>query len=222
VRSRPCHRQISRRCWQVQPVPAKRGETIIQQGDPGDYYYLIESGRCKVSRLVAGSPVQLAELKEGDAFGEEALVADTVRNATVVMNTDGMLLRLSKQDFNDLLRAPLLQKVAGEEAERRLRPVRPGSTCAFRPSTRRWLPRARSTFRSMTFGKRWRRSIRQGNTLSIARRDVAVPPPHFCFPSADFMRPCSTAACGRALAPWSQSNEPRFRRTRRGRGIRCG
>jgi len=101
-------------------VPAQRGETIVKQGDPGDYYYLIESGRCKVSRLVAGSPVQLAELKEGDAFGEEALVADTVRNATVTMNTDGMLLRLSKQDFNDLLRAPLLQKVSGSEADRRV------------------------------------------------------------------------------------------------------
>jgi rhodanese-related sulfurtransferase len=101
-------------------IPAKRGEVIIKQGDPGDYYYLIESGRCRVSRLVAGSPVQLAELKEGDAFGEEALVADTVRNATVTMNTDGMLLRLSKQDFNQLLRAPLLQKVTGDEAVRRV------------------------------------------------------------------------------------------------------
>ena len=103
-----------------QRVPAKRGETIIKQGDPGDYYYLIESGRCKVSRLVAGSPVQLAELKEGDAFGEDALVADTVRNATVTMNTDGALLRLSKQDFNQLLLAPLLLKVNGDEAAQRV------------------------------------------------------------------------------------------------------
>lgn len=101
-------------------VPVKRGETVIRQGDPGDCYYLIESGRCKVSRLVAGSPVQLAELKEGDAFGEEALVADTVRNATVTMNTDGMLLCLSKQDFNELLRSPLLQSLSGVEAERRI------------------------------------------------------------------------------------------------------
>lgn len=101
-------------------VSAKRGQTIIKQGDPGDYYYLLESGRCKVSRLVAGSPVQLAELKEGNAFGEEALVADTVRNATVTMTTDGMLLRLSKQDFNQLLLAPLLLKVNGEEAARRV------------------------------------------------------------------------------------------------------
>lgn len=101
-------------------VQVKRGQTIIRQGDAGDYYYLIESGRCKVSRLVAGAPIQLAELKEGDAFGEEALVADTVRNATVTMKTDGVLLSLSKDDFNELLRAPLLQKVTGKEAERRV------------------------------------------------------------------------------------------------------
>jgi rhodanese-related sulfurtransferase len=101
-------------------IQVKRGETIIKQGDPGDYYYLIESGRCKVTRLVAGSSMQLAELTEGNAFGEEALVADTARNATVVMKTDGALLRLSKDDFNELLRAPLLQKVSGEEAERRV------------------------------------------------------------------------------------------------------
>jgi len=101
-------------------VHVKRGQAIIRQGDAGDYYYLIESGRSKVSRLVAGSSIQLAELKEGDAFGEEALVADTVRNATVTMKTDGVLLCLSKEDFNELLRAPLLQKVTGKEAERRV------------------------------------------------------------------------------------------------------
>jgi rhodanese-related sulfurtransferase len=101
-------------------VNVKRGQTIVEQGAPGDYYYLIESGRCKVSRLVAGASMELAELKAGNAFGEEALVADTVRNATVVMKTDGVLLRLSKDDFNELLRAPLLQKVSGAEAEQRV------------------------------------------------------------------------------------------------------
>lgn len=101
-------------------VPAKRGETIVRQGDPGDYYYLIESGRCKVTRQVAGSSIELAELKEGNAFGEEALVAEAARNATVAMKTDGVLLRLSKDDFNELLRAPLLQKVDWVEAARRV------------------------------------------------------------------------------------------------------
>ena len=88
--------------------------------DGSDLFAFRVSMTCRVSRLVAGSSIQLAELKEGNAFGEEALVADTVRNATVIMETDGMLLRLSKQDFNQLLRAPLLQKVTGDEAERRV------------------------------------------------------------------------------------------------------
>lgn len=101
-------------------IEVKRGDTIVRQGDPGDFYYLIESGRCKVSRQVAGSSIQLAELKEGNAFGEEALVADAARNATVVMKTDGVLLRLSKEDFNELLRAPLLQRVNAVEASRRI------------------------------------------------------------------------------------------------------
>ncbi len=101
-------------------LPVKRGDTIIKQGNPGDYYYLIESGRCKVTRKVAGSSIELAEIKEGNAFGEEALVADTARNATVVMKTDGVLLRLSKEDFNELLRAPLLQRVNASEAAKRV------------------------------------------------------------------------------------------------------
>jgi len=102
-------------------VSVKRGDTIIRQGDSGDYYYLIESGRCKVTREVAGADIQLAELKEGNAFGEEALVADAARNATVVMKTDGVLLRLSKVDFNDLLRAPLLQRLPASEAGKRIK-----------------------------------------------------------------------------------------------------
>lgn len=103
-----------------QRIQVKRGDIIIRQGDPGDYYYLIESGRCTVSRLVAGAPVQLAELKEGDAFGEEALVAEASRNATVTMKTNGTLLRLSKEDFDALLRAPLLQRVGFDEAAKRV------------------------------------------------------------------------------------------------------
>ncbi|HWU83772.1 MAG TPA: cyclic nucleotide-binding domain-containing protein, partial [Rhodocyclaceae bacterium] len=77
----------------------KRGDTVIRQGDPGEYYYLIEQGRCLVTREVAGSTVELAELKAGDAFGEEALVSDSPRNATVTMKTDGVLLMLDKGEF---------------------------------------------------------------------------------------------------------------------------
>lgn len=93
---------------------------MIRQGGIGDYYYLIESGRALVTREVAGAVVELAELKAGDAFGEEALVSESPRNATVTMRTDGTLLRLRKKDFVELLREPLLQRLSWDEARQRV------------------------------------------------------------------------------------------------------
>lgn len=101
-------------------IKVKAGDIVLREGDEGDWYYLIESGRCEVSRVVGGANVPLAELKGGDAFGEDALVAGSVRNATVTMRTNGVLLRLGKQDFIELLREPLLKRLSREEADRRV------------------------------------------------------------------------------------------------------
>jgi rhodanese-related sulfurtransferase len=101
-------------------IGAKRGEVVIREGEEGDYYYVIESGRCQVERMVGGVKVALAELKSGDAFGEEALASDARRNATVTMATDGRLLRLGKQDFRDNLGEPLLQRVSYAEGLERM------------------------------------------------------------------------------------------------------
>ncbi len=102
-------------------VPAARGDVVVREGDEGDYYYVIESGRFQVERLVGGAKVVLAELKAGDAFGEEALVSEAKRNATVVSLGDAMLLRLRKEDFNRLLREPLLKRLNFDEATARVR-----------------------------------------------------------------------------------------------------
>lgn len=99
-----------------QRIEVKRGEVVLRQGDPGDFYYFIEIGRCLVTREVGGAQVELAELHAGQAFGEEALVTDAPRNATVTMKTDGVVLRLGKEDFMSLLREPLLQKITPEQA----------------------------------------------------------------------------------------------------------
>jgi len=102
----------------IQEVAAKAGDVIIKQGDDGDYYYVIKSGECKVTRTSkTGSELTLATLKGGDAFGEEALLSDAKRNANIVMATDGILMRLSKEDFNELLKDPMLTWVNREEAD---------------------------------------------------------------------------------------------------------
>ncbi len=105
-------------CFRPQSV--RSGETIVRQGEAGDFYYVIERGRASVTREVAGARMELAELKAGDAFGEEALIVETSRNATVTMKTDGKLLRLDGADFIRLLREPLLQRVSAQEAMRRI------------------------------------------------------------------------------------------------------
>ncbi len=101
-------------------MEAKKGDVIIREGAEGDYYYLVESGRCQVERMVGGVSMTLAELKSGDTFGEEALVSEAKRNATVTMKADGALLRLSKQDFNALLREPLLHGINMEQAKQKV------------------------------------------------------------------------------------------------------
>jgi rhodanese-related sulfurtransferase len=101
-------------------IDVKKGQVIIREGAEGDYYYLVENGKCQVERMIGGVSMTLAELKSGDTFGEEALVSEAKRNATVTMKIDGGLLRLDKQDFNALLREPLLHRVNMEEAKRRV------------------------------------------------------------------------------------------------------
>ncbi len=101
-------------------LEAREGTVVISEGAEGDYYYIIESGKAKVERMIGGVSVVLAELKSGDAFGEEALVSEVKRNATISMKTSGSLLRLDKKDFIELLRQPLLHRVSMDEARQKV------------------------------------------------------------------------------------------------------
>lgn len=95
----------------IEPITVWAHDVIIREGDEGDYYYMIESGRARVTRLVGGVNMLLAELKARDAFGEEALISGARRNATVTMQTNGMLLRVKRQDFLELMQEPLLHRL---------------------------------------------------------------------------------------------------------------
>ncbi len=102
----------------MEVLEVKTGDVVIRQGDPGDYYYVIQDGRAEVSRKTkSGKVVALNRLNQGDQFGEEALVSEAPRNATVLMLTDGLLLRLSKKDFLELVRAPMIKWISFGEAQ---------------------------------------------------------------------------------------------------------
>lgn len=96
----------------------RAGEVVIKQGEEGDFFYAIVKGRCQVTRETPLNKdgLKLAELGVGDTFGEEALIAEAKRNATVSMLTEGVLMRLNKQDFRELMNEPLLQWVDDEQA----------------------------------------------------------------------------------------------------------
>lgn len=104
----------------IEVVAVWANDVIIREGDEGDYYYMMESGRAQVTRLVGGEEMLLAELKAGDVFGEEALVSGAKRNATVTMKSNGMLMRVKRQDFLELMQAPLLHRLSYKEAMQKI------------------------------------------------------------------------------------------------------
>jgi len=99
----------------MESVNVKKGDRIIEQGDAGDYYYIVTDGTAVVTRTI-----ELATLSAGTSFGEEALVAKSPRNASVSMTSDGILMRLSKQDFDELLIEPLMSRVSPDNARSKI------------------------------------------------------------------------------------------------------
>jgi CRP-like cAMP-binding protein/rhodanese-related sulfurtransferase len=104
----------------LQQVNHKAGDVVIKQGDEGDFFYVITRGKCVVTRETPLNKegIRLAELQVGDTFGEEALISEAKRNATVAMETDGSLMRLGKEDFRKLLNEPMLDWVDAVGAEK--------------------------------------------------------------------------------------------------------
>jgi CRP-like cAMP-binding protein len=99
-------------------LPVATGQVIIREGEEGNFFYIVKEGRCRVTRRSpdTGAETILGELGDGDGFGEEALVSERPRNATVTMVSDGVLMRLDKEHFTRLIKEPLLKWVDSREA----------------------------------------------------------------------------------------------------------
>ncbi len=100
----------------MESVSLNKGQSVIKEGEPGRHYYLLIKGECLVTRSMGGKVRELARLIPGDGFGEEALVTDLPRNASVSMCSNGMLMRVKKEDFVELISLPLLVKLGFEQA----------------------------------------------------------------------------------------------------------
>jgi len=100
-------------------VDFKAGDVVIRQGSKGDHFYVITKGRCMVTRETPGdnANIDLAELGVGATFGEEALISQETRNATITMQTDGTVMKLDRDDFQSLWNKPMVVTLAHEDAD---------------------------------------------------------------------------------------------------------
>ncbi|MBI4952107.1 MAG: cyclic nucleotide-binding domain-containing protein [Myxococcales bacterium] len=80
------------------------GEVIAAEGEVGDAMYAIVAGTVRVERAEGGAVRPIAELGEGAFFGEMSLLTRAPRFATVVATTQGELLVLRREAFEDLVR----------------------------------------------------------------------------------------------------------------------
>ena len=95
------------------------GETVVTQGEPGDGYYIILSGEAEVwvTDPLTDETACVTVLAESDGFGEEALLVEGNRTATVKMISPGRLLALSKTDFDALLKPTMVEVIDAAQAQ---------------------------------------------------------------------------------------------------------
>ncbi|KAL0041624.1 hypothetical protein WJX79_009879 [Trebouxia sp. C0005] len=103
--------QRSDLCTALKPRIFNAGESIVRKGEPGEAFYIVESGTCTV---LGDSGQEVLRLGPTMYFGELALLRGEPRAATVAALTGASVLMLARQDFNILL-GPL-QMLLGQNA----------------------------------------------------------------------------------------------------------
>jgi cGMP-dependent protein kinase len=98
----------------VMEVPTQAGDAVINQGENGNHFYLIDKGCFNVFLQSAGDK-PIATYRAGDSFGELALLYNSPRAATILCEEDGTLWALERKAFRYAMQT--LGKEMGATAE---------------------------------------------------------------------------------------------------------
>lgn len=81
------------------------GTVLFEEGQPGDYMYVVQHGEVEIRRQVGAAERVLAVLTPGEFFGEMAILNSRPRSATAVVRTPATLLVIEGKTFEAMLRA---------------------------------------------------------------------------------------------------------------------
>jgi CRP-like cAMP-binding protein len=83
----------------------KAGSVLFEEGQPGDFMYVVQSGEVEIRRQVGETERVLAVLTPGDFLGEMAILNSRPRSASAVVRTNARLLVIEGKTFEAMLRA---------------------------------------------------------------------------------------------------------------------
>ncbi|MEO8028887.1 MAG: FAD-dependent oxidoreductase, partial [Bryobacteraceae bacterium] len=102
----------------IVPFRFAAGQEIIRQGEHGNRFYIVNSGKVEVVRRTEGSETVLATLGPGKYFGEVAILQSSKRNATVRAVEDTTVLSIARKDFKILAEhLPVLERAMAETSK---------------------------------------------------------------------------------------------------------
>lgn len=101
------------------PLVVPERHVVTYQSQPAEWFFVIDSGSALVTREAPadeGESIELGQLNEADCFGAEALSDTPISDSTVSMISDGMLMRLHRDDFARLQKPVEQSRVDGSAA----------------------------------------------------------------------------------------------------------
>jgi CRP-like cAMP-binding protein len=84
-------------------VTFEKGDIIFCEHEPGDTFYLIQSGRVQIVKIMEDLEKNLDILQPGEIFGEMAILEDSPRSATAIALDQCKLLEFNQENFEVLM-----------------------------------------------------------------------------------------------------------------------